>query len=95
MRCDGCKYWNLKEGHTPNPNPDWPREEDVRPTVGLCEKAQPYWETTEWRPRDQGGPVRVSKPEFEGLKMFVQDGSDYVATLLTTADFFCAHHEPR
>jgi hypothetical protein len=32
-------------------------------------------------------------PEYEGTKMFVQDGSDYRAVLYTVADFSCAHFE--
>lgn len=92
MRCDGCKHWNEKEGC----GRAWDDEEAaLRPKVGLCTKAQPYWETTEWVRDDDDAPVRVSRSEFVGLKMFVQDGSDYKATLLTAPDFFCAHFDSR
>lgn len=85
-RCDTCRFWE--------PNPDVYNEEELRPKVGECLKAKPYWETTEWTRDDNSiWCVRTTKPEFEGLKMFVQDGSDYKATLLTTADFYCAHFE--
>lgn len=76
MRCDGCKFWDLKSG----------RE---YADVGECTKAKPLWDCTEWRDVDDDYR-RVMLPEFENAKMFVQDGSDYRAILLTKPDFFCA-----
>jgi len=32
-------------------------------------------------------------PKYENQKAFVQNGSDYYASLLTKADFSCAHFE--
>ena len=33
---------------------------------------------------------RVLAPEYADYRFFAQDGSDYVATVYTTPDFFCA-----
>lgn len=84
MRCDECKFWNLKEG------------KDYAGT-GLCTKAQPLWEVSEWEQEydeaDHERWKRGLKPQFADLKVFVQDGSDYRAIMLTAPDFFCAHFE--
>lgn len=90
MRCDGCKYWDKDEGEH---------------GTGLCTKAQPFWDASEWREYEdddfpEGDEMerrwqRGLKPEFADLKMFCQDGSDYKAVLLTKPDFFCAHHEQK
>lgn len=84
-RCDQCVFWNKEEGR---------RIADV----GLCSKAQALWEVTGWNekwnePGYNEEPERVLLTEYQDLKMFVQDGSDYRAILLTKPDFFCAHFE--
>lgn len=89
MRCNACKFWDLKEGR------------DYAGT-GLCTKAQPLWEVSEWQQwdrdydnSDQEKWKRGLKEEFADLKMFVQDGSDYKAIMLTKPDFYCAHFAQR
>lgn len=84
MRCDKCKYWERNE--------QYQDETEVRSGVKECLKGKPFWECTEWR--DEGNKFyRALKPEYAELKMFVQDGSDYSAKLLTKADFGCIHFE--
>jgi hypothetical protein len=85
MRCDDCKHWNRAEG---------------KYGTGLCTKAQPFWEASEWTEWDDDllEPEakqwkRGLKAEFADQKMFCQDGSDYKAILLTMPDFYCAHFE--
>jgi hypothetical protein len=90
MRCDDCKHWDKDNG---------------KYGTGLCQKAAAFWDVSEWREyNDDDFPKpeeeaqrwkRGLKPEFTGLKMFSQDGSDYHAYLLTMPDFFCAHFEAR
>lgn len=88
MRCDECKYWlrDKDEGR---------RAGSLK--VQPCSKAAQWWNATEWT--DEEDPdldwdnQRRVRPEFEGTKMFVQDGSDYHAELYTTADFGCTHFE--
>jgi hypothetical protein len=79
MRCDGCKHWN--------------QDQDFAAGLGECTRAHPFWELSTWKD-DDDGYRRVLLPAAANDKMFVQDGSDYRAHLITTPDFFCAHFEP-
>jgi hypothetical protein len=83
MRCDQCRHWDAEEG-----------KRKFAKGVGLCTKAKPFWDVSEWN--DDGDDMeswgRVLKPEFADQLMFVQDGSDYKAYLVTRPDFFCAHY---
>lgn len=70
----------------------WINEEyPTNPDLKVCSKAKPLWECSEWNDDME----RVMLPEFKDLKMFVQDGSDYRAIMLTRSDFFCAHFEEK
>ena len=79
MRCDECKYWNKDESR-------------AQANVSLCTAAKQLWNCTEW---DDKTLERVLKPECSDMKMFVQDGSDYSASLYTAPDFFCASHKSK
>lgn len=77
-RCDRCASWDRD-------NKDFsstPGMDDVR----RCRRATMFWDATEWNDDYD----RVMKPEHKDDQMFVQDASDYSATLLTRAAFFCA-----
>lgn len=91
MRCDECKHWSRGDEYGERKRADGL-------VVRRCLRAPEWWEATEWTERDDPNEpwqtLRTLKPEHAGTKMFVQDGSDYVAYLYTAADFFCAHHEP-
>lgn len=88
MRCDQCKHWEPCGGNHGN--------EPIG--VGECLKPKPLWDCSMWS--DENGDEvphqlprgihRVMKPEYADAKMFVQDGSDYTAHLLTRPDFYCA-----
>ena len=86
MRCDYCKHWNKEE-----------KRRASGLLFGECRRAAQWWEATEWSdkpdPDEDWSNLRVLKPEFAAVKMFVQDGSDYRATLYTAPDFYCANHE--
>lgn len=58
--------------------------------LGRCSAALMLWDCTEWR---DDADERVLMKEHENTKAFVQDGSDYRATLLTKPDFGCVLHE--
>lgn len=77
MRCDKCKFWDRESG------------KEYAGGVGECTKAKPFWDCSRWQDDDEGYR-RVMLPECADMKMFVQDGSDYRAHLLTRPDFFCA-----
>jgi hypothetical protein len=84
MKCADCKYWD--------------REYDDHHNFGLgeCEKAKPFWNATEWSKDEDGEDNYIKLSEINPTTlMYVQDGSDYVAYLLTKADFFCAHFEEK
>lgn len=77
-RCDQCAHWN--------PSVSEPAG------FGECEKATPLWDATEWG-YEADEMRRVLLPGFENQMLFAQDASDYRASVITRADFFCAHHE--
>jgi len=88
VRCDECKHWSRGDEHGE-------QKQANGLVVRRCQRAPEWWEATAWVDSDDPcNVVRSLKPEHSGTKMFVQDGSDYVAYLYTAADFFCAHHEP-
>ena len=77
MRCADCKHWD-----GPNENRGF--------GLGECNKAQMYWNASRWDGEDE----YVKRIEIDPSNlMYVQDGSDYAAYLLTNPDFFCAHFE--
>jgi hypothetical protein len=98
-RCDGCKHWNLKDD-------DGAKRFVIAPAgkLGVCTRAMPFWNASEWAGQDveeasqdagEWRTVRKLRPEHEGRRFFAQDGSDYRATVLTGADFFCAEFEAK
>ncbi len=78
MTCNKCKWWEKNEngGYKTKIN------------LGECRRAKPFWEQTEWN-GDEYEFERVLKPECANDLFFVQDGSDYMATLLTRSNFSC------
>lgn len=79
--CETCKHWDKTDSY----------ERLAAVVVRLCSKMPMFWDTTEWSDNYE----RVMKPEFSGQLAFCQDGSDYSASLLTRAEFFCAHFEAK
>ena len=84
--CKGCKHW--REGG----------DEEFTKLVGAgtCSRVKQFWDSTEWqRVDDEEGltdEVRRVAKATEDLA-FVQDGSDYSATLITLPDFGCVMFE--
>lgn len=81
-RCGTCIHWSRPE------NEQYPLE------VGRCKRVKQFWVSTEWRDVDDDY-LRVFTPEAEGELAFVQDASDYSATLLTLAEFGCVQFEAK
>jgi len=77
--CKNCKFWDS----------DYPYPEGI--PVGKCLRIKMLWDCTEWT---EDYFHMVMKQEFSEEKAFVQDGSDYMAHLLTFGDFGCNQHEP-
>lgn len=78
--CGNCHYWDPTE---------YPGELHIQ-EIGKCCKAMQVWDATEWV-ESNDGPERATKKEVEDTSMFVQDASDYMATLYTRPTFSCAH----
>jgi len=53
-----------------------------------------FWDCTEWGDEDNNYERRFTKAA-ENNKAFVQDGSDYIAHLLTLGDFGCNQFEAK
>ena len=81
ITCAECKFYEPKSDY------------DIRGiVVGRCLKVKMFWDCTEWK--DVGGDyVRVSTDATQ--KFFVQDGSDYSASLLPTPEFGCNQGEKK
>lgn len=87
-RCRNCKFWDRDE-----------TEGQVElSATHYCNRPKMFWDATEWTNEDPNSEdrytIRALKADAKDDLMFVQDGSDYAAYLITRADFFCAHHEP-
>jgi hypothetical protein len=89
-RCKTCKHWA--------PLPD---ETLTLRGAGHCTAALPIWEATEeagpegqenWYNEDTR--LRL-KPACAGVLAVVEDGSQYMARLVTMPDFGCVQHEAR
>lgn len=79
--CKTCKHW-LKDS------------EYAFLDIKQCGKAVMLWDATEWKKAENGLVSRVLSEEYKDQLSFVQDGSDYHASLYTKSTFFCSHFEP-
>lgn len=77
--CETCKHWKQPEKWTPG----------YRLGLGRCQNIPMFWDATEW---DKEGS-RKFLDQYKDTKAFAQDGSDYMAYLLTRPDFGCVSHE--
>jgi hypothetical protein len=78
--CKNCKYWELTNSYP------------IKDTkIGKCKKAKMFWNSTEWtdEKNDDWIAIRTLKKENKTDRAFVQDGSDYMASLLTLEEFGC------
>ena len=83
-RCATCKHWE-------------PYKDDeylILRGSGICHAAKELWESSEPQedPSDDWLAYRVLKPEAAGVLSFVQDGSNYMAKLVTMPNFGCVQH---
>ena len=82
--CANCKYWQ-KGGDC-----DYTKLIDS----GICKKAVMFWDCTDWRENESTFVTeRVLKEEYRNNGVFVQDGSDYRADMITQPDFGCVKFE--
>lgn len=76
--CKTCKHWD-----------SFNKEEGYKKGLGECNKAVLFFCAYDWD--EKGYPQIV--PAHKDSKMFVQDGSDYTASLFTREDFGCVSYE--
>lgn len=83
--CKNCKYWDLENVKSVKNR-----------TIRECKKVKMFWDATEWTEEEDEdlNCVRSLREENKNDKAFVQDGSDYMAELLTRDDFGCNQFEP-
>lgn len=74
MTCETCKHW------IENTTEAYPFR------IGVCAAVKMFWDCTEWNDIDDR---RHFKPEYANNLAFAQDGSDYIARLLTRPKFHC------
>ena len=68
----------------------WGKEEDQELGVRKCAAVPMLFDSFTW---SENFDRRVIRPECANKKAFVQDGSDYYASLRTRADFGCNQWE--
>lgn len=78
--CKNCKYWEIKNSY--------PIKNTI---IGECKRVKMFWDSTEWtgEETEDFDIIRKLKKENVNDKAFVQDGSDYMASLLTLEEFGC------
>lgn len=83
MRCDQCKHWK------PDDTEDWAAEE-----IGfrLCTAVRPRWKIQDEASelKIEGDAAELRAEALRAARAYVQDGSEYLADLVTGPDFFCA-----
>ena len=85
-RCSTCKHWEAYKDD----------EHNALRGAGICHAAKELWQSSESveDPADVWLEFRRLKPEAAGVLSFVQDGSNYMAKLVTMPDFGCVQYAP-
>ena len=86
--CEHCKHWKVNNTRGYDP---W-RSLRAPYVFRNCVRAVPLWDASEY---DDVGDEYVRKLDAENAdrKFFAQDGSDYIATVITRNDFGCLEFE--
>ncbi len=82
-QCKQCRFWKL-DGEL-----FWELK-NVPGEFRYCKKAIEAWEATSWEKVDGKTVYTLKDPD---QKMYVNDGSMYMANLITRSDFGCVHWE--
>lgn len=82
--CDNCKFWDTTEQFPLKGN-----------QVGECKRVKMFWDNTEWFDNKDGEYTRKLSERAKNDKAFVQDGSDYIARLLSLSTFGCNQFEEK
>lgn len=76
--CQNCSYWEQEEG-----------TRYLAIETGYCSRSMQLWDASEYGRISNAEVQLVLTEEAKTVKMFVPDGSDYRASLITTPDFYC------
>jgi len=82
--CENCKFWDITK--------QYPLKEGQ---IGECKRVKMFWDNTEWFDNEDGEYRRRLIENSKNDKAFVQDGSDYMAQLLTLTTFGCNQFEQK
>lgn len=80
-QCKGCVHWELAVEY----------ETGHQFGFGRCKNVPMFWDATEWDDERDG---RQLIEKYKDRKAFAQDGSDYMARLITAPDFGCIAYLP-
>lgn len=79
--CATCKHWDRQK----------PMESGHKLGLGRCKNVPQLWDATDW---DEEGLNFELVEKYRDRKAFAEDGSSYMAHLLTMPDFGCISHTP-
>jgi hypothetical protein len=80
--CETCAHWEV-----------WKSEAGFKKDMGECNMVVMWWNATEWE--FNNGDRVIMSPRYDNQRAFVQDGSDYRASLYTRKDFGCVDHKEK
>lgn len=83
MKCETCEHWE-----------PWDSPAGFKKDIGECKMVVMWWNASEWSYKN-GEVHRTIHAQYKDQKAFVQDGSDYSASLYTRNDFGCVSYEKR
>ncbi len=78
--CATCRHWGKKGHHSGIPG------------LNECEKIPMLDGSTEW---DRTASATVIKKKYSDVLAFAEDGSGYMAQLVTFAEFGCVMHKAK
>lgn len=83
--CETCVHWRK-----------WETNANYKANIGECKMVVLWWDASEWVDDDnENGCTRIISPKYDNQRAFVQDGSDYKASLFTRNDFGCVSHKEK
>ncbi len=83
--CESCKYWGTGDDD----------DNKLNGSLKPCTKVRMFYDCTDWNDdvESENYCNRELMDKYKDHKAFVQDGSDYKATLYVMSDFGCVQYE--
>lgn len=86
--CSTCKHWRRWDS-----KPDREAKTTFTSNIGTCHMVIMWWDASEWL--EEPPFTREISAKYANQRAFVQDASDYSASLYTRQDFGCIDHQPQ